>query len=196
MKLAPEIYDGVAARADCLVTREAMDEAIERMSGEIATRLAGTDPLVLCVATGGIIAAGQILPRLPFQLRLDYVHATRYQGATRGGELDWRYRPSDAIRGEQVLVIDDILDEGITLDAIVRACREDGAADVYTAVLVEKLRPHRCEADFVGVRVPDRYLYGYGLDYRGYFRNVPGVFAVVRTGRVTRDLSEFAKTPI
>lgn len=178
MKLDPTIYDGVAARADCLVTARGMDEAIERMAGEIATRLAGTDPLVLCVATGGIVAAGQILPRLPFQLRLDYVHVTRYRGATRGGELDWHYRPSDAIRGEQVLVIDDILDRGFTLDAIVRACKEDGAAGVHSAVLVEKLRPHRCDADFVGVRLPDRYLYGYGLDYKGYFRNVAGVFAV------------------
>ncbi len=178
MKLDPKTYDGVAARAECLVTSEAMSQAIERMAGEISARLAGTDPLVLCVATGGIIAAGLILPRLSFQLRFDYVHATRYRGTTRGGDLDWRYRPSDVIRGEQVLLIDDILDEGITLEAIVRACREDGAAGVHTAVLVEKLRPHRCEADFVGIRVPDRYLYGYGLDYRGYFRNVAGVFAV------------------
>jgi hypoxanthine phosphoribosyltransferase len=178
MKLDPKTYDGVAARAECLVTSEAMSQAIGRMAGEISARLAGTDPLVLCVATGGIIAAGLILPRLSFQLRFDYVHATRYRGNTRGGDLHWRYRPSDVIRGEQVLLIDDILDEGITLEAIVRACREDGAAGVHTAVLVEKLRPHRCEADFVGIRVPDRYLYGYGLDYRGYFRNVAGVFAV------------------
>lgn len=178
MKLDPQTYDGVAARADCLATSEDMNRAIERMAGEISARLAGTDPLVLCVATGGIVAAGLILPRLSFQLRFDYVHATRYRGTTRGGDLDWHYRPSDAIRGEQVLVIDDILDEGITLNAIVRACREDGAVGVHTAVLVEKLRPHRCEADFVGLRVPNRYLYGYGLDYRGYFRNVSGVFAV------------------
>jgi hypoxanthine phosphoribosyltransferase len=181
MKLDPKTYDGVAARAECLVTPAAMAAAIDRLTGEIAIRLAETDPLVLCVATGGIVAAGQILPRLPFQLRLDYVHATRYRGATRGGGLDWRYRPSDSIRGQQVLVVDDILDEGVTLDAIVRACREDGAAGVHTAVLVEKLRPHRCEADFVGVRVPDRYVFGYGLDYKGYFRNAPGIFAVSAT---------------
>jgi hypoxanthine phosphoribosyltransferase len=178
MKLDPKVYDAVAARADCLVTPRAMGEAMDRMAGEIAARLAGTDPLVLCVATGGIVAAGLLLPRLHFQLRLDYIHASRYRGTTRGGALDWHHRPSDAIRGEQVLVVDDILDEGITLDAIVRACREDGAAGVHSAVLVEKLRAHRCAADFVGVRVPDRYLYGYGLDYKGYFRNVAGVFAV------------------
>lgn len=178
MKLSPEAFRSVADRAELLVTPEAMDRAIDRMAAEISQRLAGTDPLVLCVLTGGIVATGLLLPRLPFQLRLDYVHATRYRGGTRGGELVWHYRPSDAIRGEQVLIVDDILDEGITLDQVARACGEDGAAGIQTAVLVSKRRAHRREADFVGVEVPDRYLFGYGLDYRGYFRNAPGVFAV------------------
>jgi hypoxanthine phosphoribosyltransferase len=178
MKLSPEAYAQVAARAELLVTAEEMDRAIGRMAEAIADRLAGTDPLVLCVMSGGMIAAGLLLPRLPFQLRLDYIHATRYRGTTRGGELEWRYRPSAAIRGETVLIVDDILDEGDTLDGIVRACEADGAAAVHSAVLVAKSRAHRREADFVGVEVADRYLFGYGLDYKGYLRNAPGVFAV------------------
>jgi hypoxanthine phosphoribosyltransferase len=178
MKLTLETYTAVADRADCLVTQEAMEEALERMAETITDRLAGTDPVVLCVMTGGLIAAGRLLPRLNFQLRVNYVHATRYHGTTSGGELAWHYRPSDLLRGEQVLILDDILDAGITLDAIARACREDGAAGVHTAVLVEKERPHACAADVVGVVVPDRYVFGYGLDYKGYFRNVPGIFAV------------------
>lgn len=178
MKLTPEAYTAVADRAECLVTQETMEQAIDCMAEAITDRLAGTDPLVLCVMAGGVIATGLLLPRLNFQLRLDYIHVGRYRGTTRGGEIVWHYRPSDSIRGEQVLIVDDILDEGITLDAIVQACREDGAAGIHTAVLVEKQRPHRCEADFVGVQVADRYLFGYGLDYKRYFRNCPGVFAV------------------
>lgn len=187
MKLSPETYAGVAERAELLVSPAAMDQAVDRMAAAITGRLAGTDPLVLCVLTGGLVATGLLLPRLPFQLRLDYVHATRYRGGTRGGELAWHYRPSDAIRGEQVLIVDDILDEGITLDQVARACEEDGASGVHTAVLVAKQRAHRREADFVGIELPDRYLFGFGLDYRGYFRNAPGVFAVadgdVRAGQ-------------
>jgi hypoxanthine phosphoribosyltransferase len=178
MKLSPEVYAGVAERAELLVTPAAMSQAVDRMAVAITHRLAGTDPLVLCVLTGGLVATGLLLPRLPFQLRLDYVHATRYRGGTRGGELTWHYRPSDAIRGEQVLIVDDILDEGVTLEQVARACVEDGAVGVHTAVLVAKRRAHRREADFVGVEVPDRYLFGFGLDYRGYFRNAAGVFAV------------------
>lgn len=178
MKLSPETYAGVAGRAELLVTQAEMDQAVDRMAAAITARLAGMDPLVLCVLTGGLVATGLLLPRLPFQLRLEYVHATRYRGGTRGGELSWNYRPSDAIRGEQVLIVDDILDEGVTLENVARACEEDGAAVVHTAVLVAKRRAHRREADFVGIELPDRYLFGFGLDYRGYFRNAAGVFAV------------------
>lgn len=178
MRLSRERYEAVVGRAQLLVTPEAMEQAMDRMAADITDRLNGTDPLVLCVMSGGVVVTGRLLPRLHFQLRLDYVHATRYQGETQGGALRWLYRPSEAIRGQQVLVVDDILDEGITLDAVVRACEADGAAGVTTAVLVAKRRPHRREADFVGVEVPDRYLFGYGLDYKGYFRNAAGIYAI------------------
>lgn len=178
MKLDPQTYAAVASRAECLATAEEMEAALDRMAADLTARLADKDPLVLCVMTGATVVAGRLLPRLDFQLRLDYIHASRYQGATRGGEIGWRHRPSEAIRGEHVLVLDDILDEGITLEQILRACREDGAASLTSAVLVEKERDHACEADVVGIRVPDRYLYGYGLDYKNYFRNAPGLYAV------------------
>ncbi|SDX27663.1 hypoxanthine-guanine phosphoribosyltransferase [Thiocapsa roseopersicina] len=178
MKLDPKDYAAVAARAQLLVTPEEIDAALDRMAASITERLAGKDPLVLCVMTGAVFVAGLLLPRLQFQLRVDYIHASRYQGRTSGGEIAWRYRPSDAIRGEHVLVLDDILDEGITLRRIVDACHEDGAASVHTAVLVSKEREHACEADVVGVHVEDRYLYGYGLDYKDYFRNAAGIYAV------------------
>lgn len=171
-------YAAVAGRAECLATSEDMEAALDRMAAALTERLADKDPLVLCVMTGAVVVTGMLLPRLAFPLRLDYIHATRYQGATSGGELVWRYRPSAAIRGEHVLVLDDILDQGVTLDQVVRACREDGAASVLTAVLVEKRRPHVCAADVVGIQVPDRYIYGYGLDYKHYFRNARDLCAV------------------
>ncbi len=178
MKLDPQDYDAVAARAVRLVTPEEINSALDRMAASVTERLAGKDPLVLCVMTGAVFVAGLLLPRLRFQLRVDYIHASRYQGATRGGEMVWHYRPSDAIRGQDILVLDDVLDEGITLRHVVDACRADGALTVQTAVLVAKERHHACEADIVGVQVEDRYLFGYGLDYKGYFRNSDGIYAV------------------
>lgn len=180
MRLTPENYAAVAARATLLIPGEELELALDRMAEEIALDLAGSDPLVLCVMTGALIVAGRLLPRLNFQLQLGYLHATRYRGKTRGGDLAWLHRPSAAIQGRQVLVVDDILDQGLTLEAAVRACREDGAANVRTAVLVIKDRERNCafEADYVGVHTPDRYLFGYGLDYKDYFRNAAGIYAV------------------
>jgi hypoxanthine phosphoribosyltransferase len=175
-----ENYDTVAARSRLIVSSEELEAAMDRMAGKISADLAGRDPLVLCVMTGAVVVLGRLLPRLDFQLQLGYLHATRYRGATSGGELAWLHRPTDVIRGRHVLLVDDILDEGLTLEAAARACREDGAASVRSAVLVEKLRTRDCafEADYVGVEIPNRYVFGYGLDYKGYFRNANGIYAV------------------
>lgn len=180
MKIAREQYDTVAGRAELLVSGEEMEQVLDRLADSIAAELADKDPLVLCVMNGAVVAVGRLLPRLRFPLRLDYVHASRYRGGTSGGSLEWIHRPVESVRGQHLLLVDDILDEGITLDTIAAACREDGAASVHSAVLVEKERKRSCDfsADFVGVRLPDRYLYGYGLDYKGYFRNAGGVYAV------------------
>jgi hypoxanthine phosphoribosyltransferase len=192
MSIPREEYETVARRAELLVPAEEIERAMDRMAAEISAELSGADPLILCVMTGAVVVVGRLLPRLGFPLRLDYLHATRYREATTGGELTWLHRPADAIRGQHVLVVDDILDEGITLDAAVRVCRDDGAASVRSAVLVEKDRPRTrpCEPDFVGVTVPDRYVYGYGLDYRGYFRNAAGIYAVASADLGRSDDSE------
>ena len=180
MKMTREQYDAIAGRAELLVSSAEVRRILDRLAESITAALAEEDPLVLCVMNGAVITVGRLLPRLEFPLGIDYVHATRYRGATCGGDLEWHYRPKSSVRDRHVLVVDDILDEGITLDTIARACRDDGAESVHTAVLVEKQRRRSCdfEADFVGVRLPDRYLYGCGLDYKGYFRNVDGVYAV------------------
>jgi len=178
-KMTEVHYRGVAARSECLASRAEVEAALERMSAEIGASVGGKDPVVLCVMTGGIVATGLLLPRLDFALRLDYVHATRYRGDISGGLLEWRHRPSEVVRGEPVLVVDDIFDEGLTMEAIVRACYEDGAASVVSAVLVEKQRERECayRPDIVGLRVPDRYVMGYGLDYKSYFRNADSILA-------------------
>jgi len=166
--------------AECLFTREEVETAVHSMATAIEGRLCDSHPLVLCVMTGALIPAGQLLTHLDFPLELDYVHATRYGSRTRGGELEWIVHPSIALEGRVVLVVDDILDEGLTLAAILEACRRAGAREALSAVLVEKVhdRKNGLEADFVGLRVPDRYVFGYGMDYKGYLRNAPGIYAV------------------
>lgn len=166
--------------ADCLYTRAQVQAAMDEMASAITQRLGGHDPLVLCVMTGAMIPAGHLLTRLNFPLQIDYIHATRYRGGTAGGRLNWLVRPTHAIKGRHVLIIDDIFDEGITLASIVEYCWEEGAAEVCTAVLINKLhaRKHPLKVDFVGLETTDRYLFGYGMDYKGYLRNADGIYAV------------------
>ena len=170
----------VRAEADCLYSQDQVDAATDAMAAAIHERLAGTNPLILSVLIGGIIPTAALLTRLDFPMQVDYVHASRYREKTRGGDLYWLKEPPE-LRGRRVLLIDDILDEGHTLKAIAATCREAGAAEVLTAVLVDKQvqrddgLPH---ADFTGVSVPNRYVFGCGMDYKGYLRNLPGIYAV------------------
>ena len=172
----------VLAEADLLIGETDVKMAIERLATEITTRLKDANPVLLCIMNGGLIFAGQLLTQLVFPLEVDYVHATRYGHETIGVTLDWSVKPHLDLKGRTVLLLDDILDEGVTLAAIADYCRRQGATEVLMAVLVEKLHlrkvtPGMC-ADFSGLEVGDRFLFGYGLDYKGYWRNAPGVYAV------------------
>lgn len=180
-RISPEQARRVLQHADQLYSREQVEAALERLAAEISDAVGGLDPLLLCVMTGGLVPAAELFVRLKFPLQLDYLHATRYQGGTRGSELEWICAPSQPLRGRTVLVVDDILDEGLTLAAILDYCRAQGARAVYSVVLVEKQHQRRAgslKADFVGLPVEDRYVFGYGMDYHGYLRNVQGIYAV------------------
>lgn len=172
----------VMNEADLLVTESEVVDIIKRLAKEITAQLEESCPVLLCVMNGGLIFTGQLLTQLSFPLEVDYVHATRYGHEINGSNLHWVVRPQLNLKGRIVLLLDDILDEGITLAAIGDYCRQQGAADVYMAVLVEKLHQRKVtvgmSADFTGIEVGDRFLFGYGLDYKGYWRNAPGIYAV------------------
>jgi hypoxanthine phosphoribosyltransferase len=170
----------VLAEADLIVAAVDIERALERMAAAISARLAEANPLVLTVMNGGFFLAGQLLPRLGFPLEFDYLHATRYRNTTQGHDIEWRVAPREAVAGRTLLVLDDILDEGITLAAIKARLLADGARECLTAVLAHKElgRPQPVAADFVGVTLPNRYVFGCGMDVKGAWRNLPAIYAV------------------
>jgi hypoxanthine phosphoribosyltransferase len=172
----------VMAEADCLYNEAQIDAAIVRIARAINAELAERDPVVFCVMNGGLIFTGKLLPMLNFPLELSYLHATRYRSESTGGELFWKAKPEISFIDRDVLIIDDILDEGHTLGAIIDFCRHAGASRVYTAVLIDKEHQRKARpdlrADFVGLPCIDRFIFGYGMDYKGYWRNAPGIYAV------------------
>ena len=178
----PHKIENVYKKSTCLYTTKEVEAALDRMAINIHQQLADKNPIIMCVMIGGLVPMGNLLPRLDFHLEVDYVHATRYRGEISGGELIWKVKPSHDMRGRTVLVVDDILDGGLTLAAILAEIKAMGAAEVYSAVLVDK-HHKRVEnglknADFVGLQVDDHYIFGYGMDYNEYLRNAPGIFVV------------------
>lgn len=178
------IYEAskVFADADLIVKEADLVAATSRIADEMTLELKNSNPVLICCMNGGLVFAGQLLTKLIFPLQVDYVHATRYGDETSGAALDWKVKPQIDLRDRTVVLLDDILDEGVTLAAIAAYCLEQGAKKVMMAVLVEKLHLRKVtpeiKADFTGIEVGDRFLFGYGLDYKGYWRNAPGIYAV------------------
>lgn len=181
IKLPQDIKE-IFSQAKCLYTREQIDSALDIMAEKISDKLAHTNPVFLCVVIGGIVPLGNLLPRLDFPLEVDYVHATRYRGATKGGQLHWKAEPTNSLINRTVVVVDDILDSGLTLAEVMEYCRNKGASEVYSAVLVDKADARQPggikTADFTGVNVENLFVFGYGMDYKEYLRNAPGIYAV------------------
>ena len=178
-EIEPQEAWNVLKRADCLYSGLEVEQAIDKMAFSINQELRGKNPVVVCVMNGGIVPFGKLLPKLDFVCEVDYVHATRYRNTLSGSRLSWVCGPNIPPKGRTVLLVDDILDEGITLEAIVHRFREEGAAAVHTAVLVVKERERQADiaVDYAGLTVPDRYVFGYGMDYKGFLRNAPGIYA-------------------
>ncbi|MFQ5659212.1 MAG: hypoxanthine-guanine phosphoribosyltransferase [Gammaproteobacteria bacterium] len=171
----------VLSEAELLYSAAEVEAAFDKMATAITRTLRDKNPLLLCPMLGAVVPTGQLLPRLGFPLQLEYIHATRYRGKTSGGNIHWIRKPQPLIHNRTLLIIDDILDEGITLKSIVDACTGLGAGEIYTAVLVDKQinKPKQFpKADFTGLSIPDRYVFGYGMDYKEYLRNCNGIYAV------------------
>jgi len=166
--------------SDRILSAEEVQAALRQLAAQIDERLAGAYPLVLAVMGGAVVFAGQILPLLRFPLDFDYIHASRYGEATQGASVEWRVTPTESVRGRTVLVLDDILDGGETMAAIRERLLALGAQSFYCAVLVEKLleRGKPISPDFVGLKIGDRFVFGYGMDAKGYWRNLPEIRAM------------------
>lgn len=179
-ELDPDIATALE-RSSQLYTLEQVDHALEMLAAQIAKDLADKHPIVLPIMNGGLATAAALLRHFTFPLQQDYLHITRYRDTTSGGETQWIYRPRLEISGRHVLLVDDLLDHGITLQAAVDYCSDQDASSVKTAVLIVKdlrSRPGLQTVDYHALDAPDEYLFGCGMDYKTYWRNAPGIFAI------------------
>ena len=183
MALTLEQLHQIRERAECLIDQAEVEAAIDQMAKQLTQRFSQSNPILLCVMKGGLILTSKLMQRLDFPLELDYVHATRYLMETEGNKkIEWLARPSLELQGRTVILVDDILDVGLTLKAVLESPELAVAKERYCAVLIDKQHERKADpnfkADCVGMTVEDRFLFGYGMDFLGYFRSAPGIFAV------------------
>jgi len=173
----------VFAKATCLHTKFDIECALEHMATGISYSVSHKNPVFICVMIGGMVTMGNLLTHLDFPLEVDYIDARRYDSGIEAKEIKFHVEPTTNLEGRTVVIVDDILDGGITLAHCVDYCKSQGAGEILTAVLVDKMREKRDEggienADFVALTVPNQYIFGYGLDYKEYLRNAPGIYKV------------------
>ena len=178
--LSSEEAKKIFGTAEQIFSADVVSQTVKRMSIDITTLLSNQYPLVLSIMGGAVVFTGQLLPLLEFPLNFDYLHVSRYDNKTHGGKINWTVLPRENVQNRVVLVLDDILDEGITLAAIRERVMNQGAAAFYSAVFADKDigRTKPIRADFVGLVVPDRYVFGFGMDVRGVWRNLPAIYAI------------------
>lgn len=167
------------ATAELVHSAATVNQAVQRVAAEITVAIGDKNPVMLCVMSGGVPFAGQLMGLLRFPLDFDYLHVTRYGQDRAGGALSWRSAPWISVKGRSVLVVDDILDEGVTLAAVRSRLLQQGATEVLLAVAADKEngKPKPVQADFVALKVPDRFVFGFGMDACGAWRNLPEIYA-------------------
>lgn len=169
------------ANADLIVSEKEVQTALDTMAAAMREELADKDPILLVVMNGALFTASELAKRLPFPLQQSYLQVSRYGNETTGQELRWVAKPYDNVKGRNIVVVDDIFDEGHTLKAISDDLHEQEAKRVYSAILVEKIHDRgrvEMDLDFVGMQTEDRFLYGCGMDVFGYWRNLPAIYAI------------------
>ncbi len=176
MKQLQHIFDS----ADLLYSLSDIDQALDRLAKELTKQYAHSNPIILCVMNGSVVVTGNLLPKLNFPLELDYIHASRYGEKTVGSALNWLHKPVTKLANRDVILVEDIFDEGVTMLALRKYCRQAGAKSVRCVTLVDKNHDNKVDdlPEFIGLTVPDRYVFGFGMDYKGYWRNAPGIYAV------------------
>ena len=177
--------DAVKVRQCATVITPAADvqDAIRTLAKQITLRLDGRCPIVMPVLLGGLYTAVRLTEAFSFPYEFDRVQLSRYGRSLQGGNLRWVIEPQLDLAGRTVLIVDDILDQGVTLAAVRERLVELDAKEVISAVLVDKkvIRPAGTQADFAALHCDDRFLFGCGMDYRGFWRGLPDLLAVAQS---------------
>jgi len=171
----------VLENSTVIANRQEVEAAVEQIATEINTHYGDRSIILLVVMTGAIMPAAWIAARLEMPLQMDFIHATRYSGQTEGGEIEFRVPPRLNLQNQDVLIVDDIYDIGLTLQMIEHYCEARGARSVNSAVLIRKIHNRETTGElpaFIGMEVEDKYVFGCGMDVYEHWRHLDEIRAL------------------
>lgn len=180
-QLTSQQLQQVRDNSDLIYDASQIARAVENMGLQLASKVKDKNAILICVMNGGIILTSDLMRAIGIDVRLDYLQVARYRDKTVGGSLHWLKEPQLSLEGQTVVIVDDIYDEGYTMEELVSYCDKHGAKEVITTVLLYKQKSSQQvgnKPDIHGLQVTDRYVYGYGMDYKGYLRNIPAIYAI------------------
>ena len=197
--LSQQQLQTIKDNAELVYSASQIKTAVEKIGFQLAARITGKNPILLCVMNGGLTLSADLMRRMDCDIRFDYLQVARYRDKTTGGSLHWLKEPALSLENQTVVIIDDIYDEGYTMAELVSYCQTHGASEVISVALVLKNKTTRPppdsrhtdsrhtdnrhtagRPDVYGLQVDDRYVFGYGMDYKGYLRNMPAIYAVTQ----------------
>ena len=173
----------VHQQAEQIFTEAQVEQAIADLAARLAPSFEQEFPLMMCVMNGGLFMTGQLMRHWDFPLTVDYVHATRYRLSTLGRDVLWKAYPQNSLKDRHVIIVDDIFDQGYTLEEVKTYCLAQGARKVTSVFLIRKHHQRKkadIEADEVALECEDHYVYGSGMDLHSHFRNLSGIYAIPR----------------
>jgi len=171
----------ILKRSTLIADKREVERAVKRLAEAVNAHYQDQEIILLIVMTGAVMPAAWLGSRLKMPVQMDFVHATRYAGQTEGGEIEFRVPPRLNLEGQDVLIVDDIYDIGLTLQMIEGYCESRGAASVNSAVLVRKIHDRETTGnlpEFIGMEVEDKYIFGCGMDVYEHWRHLDEIRAL------------------
>ncbi|WP_373841999.1 hypoxanthine phosphoribosyltransferase [Limosilactobacillus sp.] len=159
-----------------LFTKEDIEKATDRLAKQLTADYRDKRPLVVSVLTGAVLFTVDMLEKMDIMAQLDFIDVSTYFGGTQStGNLKLIHDLNSDVRGRDVLIMEDIVDSGHTLKFLIDLLKKRGAKSIKTASMMDKPegRKYDVKVDYYGVQVPNEFLVGYGLDYKGFYRNLP-----------------------
>jgi hypoxanthine phosphoribosyltransferase len=163
------------------INASVIDAAVQRVAGEINHDYNGKDPLFLAILNGSFIFAADLLRKITIPCRISFVKLASYSGTTSKKQIDELIGLNEDIKGKHVIIVEDIVDTGLTIDKLLTDLKHFNPASVRLACFTFKKDAFVKDfhIDYLGITIPDEFVVGYGLDYDGYGRNLPDIYKLI-----------------